>query len=140
MNKAGIPATRESHRLLRVDGKRPNGLILIPWREGCCQMRDVTVADTTAAFYRAATATLAKSVAESAAVLYKEMTYVELSSRNHFFPIAIESHGPLRYKGTSFLSDLGRHITISTSDTRETSCFFSKNLHFITKIQYCLRL
>ena len=99
MNRAGIPATREPHGLLRVDGKRPDGLTLVPWREGRCLVWDVTVADTTAASYMTATSTLAGSAAESASVR-KEAKYAELSNRFHFFPIAIESHGPISIKAT----------------------------------------
>jgi len=36
LSRAGIPATREPRGLLRSDGKRPDGLTLIPWREGRC--------------------------------------------------------------------------------------------------------
>ena len=51
---------------------------------------------------------------------------IGLSYRSHFFSIAIESHGPLSNKATSFLSDLGRYITTSTSDDRKTSLFFQQ--------------
>ena len=47
------------------------------------------------------------------------MKYVEKSNTYHFFPIALELRGPLSNKVTSLLSDLGRRITISTSDARE---------------------
>ena len=102
LNRAGIPATREPLGLLRVDGKRFDGLTLIPGREGRCLVWDVTVADTTAASYLAETSTKARSAAESAAIR-KEMKYVELSNTCHFFPIAIESHGPLSNKATFFI-------------------------------------
>ena len=125
LSRAGIPATREPHGLLRADGKRPDGLTLTPWREGRCLVWDVTVADTTSVSYLPATATAAGSAAESAAAR-KETKYIELSNRYHFFPIAIESHGPLSNKATSFLSDLGRRITVSTSDARETSFLFQR--------------
>ena len=49
LTTAKIPATREPAGLLRSDGKRPDGLTLIPWCEGRCLVWDVTVADTTAA-------------------------------------------------------------------------------------------
>ena len=62
-------------------------------------MRDVTVADTAAAYYLATTARLAGSAAEFAAVR-KEMKYVELSISYHFFHIIIESYGPLRNEAT----------------------------------------
>ena len=72
MNRAGIRTTREPHGLLRVDDKRPDGLTLIPWRKSNCLVWNVTVADTTATSYLAATVTVAGSAAESAAVR-KEM-------------------------------------------------------------------
>ena len=123
LNRTGILTTRESQELLRVDGKRPDGHTLIPRWEGRCLRWDVTVADTTAASYLAATATVAGSVAESTAVS-KEMKYLKLSNTYHFFPIAIESHGPLSNNASSFLSDLDRRITISPPDARETSFLF----------------
>ena len=104
MNRTGIPATREPNGLLREDGKHPESLTLIPWREGRCLVWVVIMADTTAASYLAST--VAGSAAKSAAVR-KEMKYIELYYSYHFFPIAIESHGPLSNKDTSFLLDLG---------------------------------
>ena len=40
--------------------------------------------------------------------------------------MAIESHGPLSNKTTSFLSDLGRRITVATSDARKISFLFNE--------------
>ena len=68
LTRAKIPATREPAGLLRSDGKRPDGLTLIPWREGRCLVWDVTVADTTAASYLPSTSISAGSAAELAAV------------------------------------------------------------------------
>jgi len=49
LSKAGFPAIKELHGLLGTDGKRPDGLTLIPWRDGRCITCDVTVTDTVAA-------------------------------------------------------------------------------------------
>ena len=38
----------EPHGLLLIDGKRPDALTLIPWREGRSTAWDVTVCDTVA--------------------------------------------------------------------------------------------
>ena len=100
LNRAGILATRKPHGHLRVNGKRSDGLTLISWRKGRFLVWDVTVADTTAASYLAATVT---SAAESATV---RKEYIESFNCYHFFSIAIESLGPLSNKATSFLSDL----------------------------------
>ena len=125
LTRAGIPATKEPHGLLRTDGKRPDGLTLIPWREGRCLVWDVTVADTTAASYRATTATVAGSAAEAAAAR-KIAKYAELSLSYEFVPIAIETLGSLGSKSLSFLSELGRRTTLVTSDLKETCHLFQK--------------
>jgi hypothetical protein len=125
LSRAGIPATREPNGLIRSDGKRPDGLTLLPWCEGRCLIWDVTVADTTASSYLPATSTTAGSAAESAAYR-KEAKYAELSSHYKFVPIAIESHGPINIKATEFLSDLGCRIAIATSDKRETSFLYQR--------------
>jgi hypothetical protein len=123
--RAGIPSTREPHGLLRTDGKRPDGITLTPWREGRCLIWDVTIANTTAASYLHDNASKAGSAAEFAATR-KESKYAELSNRYYFVPIAIESLGPLNSKATSFLSELGRRITIQTADRRETTYLFQR--------------
>jgi len=49
---ASIPATKESSGLMvRQDGKRPDGLTLIPWRGGKSPAWDVTVVSTLAQSY-----------------------------------------------------------------------------------------
>ena len=49
LSKAGFPAVKEPQVLLRTDGKPPDGLTLIQWRDGHCVTWDVTVTDTVAA-------------------------------------------------------------------------------------------
>jgi len=48
---AGIPATKEPHGLTRSDGKRPDGLTLVPWQRGKPLSWDVTVICTLADSY-----------------------------------------------------------------------------------------
>src|SRR6218665_967372 len=54
--KAGFPATREPVGLVRSDGKRPDGITLIPWEGGRFLAWDATVNDTLALSYRARSA------------------------------------------------------------------------------------
>jgi len=42
LRRADIPAAKEPAGLVLTDGKRPDGLTLIPWREGRCLSWDVT--------------------------------------------------------------------------------------------------
>ena len=59
LTKAGYPPVKEPPGLVRSDGKRPDGLTLIPWRAGRSLVWDATVADTLAASYLANTSTTA---------------------------------------------------------------------------------
>ena len=58
-------ATKEPQGLSRSDGERPDGFTLTPWREGCCLIWDITVANTTTISYLPTTALTAGSAAES---------------------------------------------------------------------------
>ena len=111
--------------LLRSDGKRPDGLTLIQWREGRCLVWDVTVADTTAASYLPSTSISAGSVVELAAVR-KLVKYAELAHRYGFVPIAVESHDTYSATATALLADLGRRLSAATSDAKETAHLFQR--------------
>jgi len=51
IRRADVPAVKEPSGLSRTDGKRPDGLTLVPWQSGRCLTWDVTVADTLAPSY-----------------------------------------------------------------------------------------
>lgn len=55
--------------LTRSDGRRPDGLTLIPWREGRSTNWDMTVTDTVAALLRSMSLVCTTSVAEAAVQL-----------------------------------------------------------------------
>jgi len=67
LGSAGIPATKEPSGLVRQDGKRPDGLILISWQGGKSLAWDVTVVSTLAQSYVDRAATGVGMVAELAA-------------------------------------------------------------------------
>jgi len=73
---AGIPAVKEPSELERQDGKRPDGLILIPWQDGRSLVWDVTVVSPLAASYVDRAATDAGKVAHMAASRKKELLSV----------------------------------------------------------------
>ena len=64
---AGIPASKEPAGLCTRDGKRPDGLSLIPWQNGKPLAWDVTVMATLAESYVEAAARESGAVAEQAA-------------------------------------------------------------------------
>jgi len=67
INSAGIPAIIEPSDLRRQDGKRPDGLTLIPRHGGKSLVWDVTVVSTLAQFCVDRAATGVGAVAEIAA-------------------------------------------------------------------------
>lgn len=51
LRRVDVPAVKEPSGLIRSDGKRPDGLTLIPWQGGSCLCWDVTVTDSLASSY-----------------------------------------------------------------------------------------
>ena len=124
--QAGLPSTKEPARLLRTDGKRPDGLTNVPWQTGKSAVWDVTVADTLADSYLASTLMTAAAAAQLAATR-KETKYVDLSTTHHFVPLAYESMGPIGSKDTIFFfKELGRHLTLATDNPLETAHLFQR--------------
>jgi hypothetical protein len=90
LRRADVPAAKEPARLMRTDGKRPDGLTLIPWQGGRSLTWDVTVVDTFAASYLAANS-IAAGAASATAVARKSVKYASLASTYIFIPIALET-------------------------------------------------
>ena len=64
--RAGVSSMKESHGLLRDNGKRPNGLTLLPWQSGRCATWDETVVDSLGTAYLQHNAIAGASAAEIA--------------------------------------------------------------------------
>jgi len=125
ISAAGVPITKEPVGLTRLDGKRPDGLTLIPWQGGKSLTWDVTVVSTLADSYLHSTSRSAGSAAEAASVR-KESKYSTLPSDLIFQPIAMETHGPLNASALNFLSEVGRRLSSVSGDSRETSFLFQR--------------
>jgi len=121
LTRAGFPAVKEPNGLTRSDGKRPD----VPWREGRCATWDVTVTNTVATSYLAMSSVSATSAAEAAATR-KNTKYAEISRTHLFFPLAIEIMGPINQVGQDFISELGRRISSTTDDPRETAFLYQR--------------
>jgi hypothetical protein len=90
--RADIPAVKELKGLVKIDGKRPDGLTLVPWLSGRCAIWDVTVVDTLAAYVPQSAINAAS--AAKVATDRKIAKYGALNQSHHFFPVAIETLGP----------------------------------------------
>ena len=102
LERASIPSCREPRNFLRDSELRPDGLTLIPWKEGKCLIWDVTVADTYAATYVSETSVKAGEVAARLAA-YKRDKYEEITHTHLFCPIAVETMGPVEDEGRDLL-------------------------------------
>ena len=96
-----MPAVKELIGLVRSDGKRPDGLMQIPWQVGKCMTWDVTVTDTLAESYLQATLSSGGGAAEGAANR-KELKYQALARIHTFIPLAFETFGPINSNAFSF--------------------------------------
>ena len=99
------------------DGKRPDGVTLLPWTKGKPLAWDVSVPDTYADSHLADTATTAGAAADKAAS-NKEAKYRQLANSHIFVPVAIETWNN---RAVKLVQELHRRMTGVTEDTRETT-------------------
>jgi len=116
---------KEPHGLVRDDGKRPDGLTLLPWNSGRSATWDVTVVDTLGSAYLQQSAVTSASAAETAAAR-KTTKYSSLSGTHDFFPVAMETLGSMSVSAQEFLAQIGRRLTDATTDPRETTFLFQR--------------
>jgi hypothetical protein len=122
---AGVPTMKEPSGLAHSDGRRPDGLTLIPWQNGKALTWDVTVATTLADSYLNASASSAGAAAEIAATR-KMVKYADLPASYVFQPIALETLGPINTSAVEFLADLGRKICVVSGEDRAGHFLFQR--------------
>ena len=98
---------------------------MVPWSEGRCLAWDATVADSLADSNLNRTVHTAGAAAEFAAES-KVRKYADLSRSLFFFPVAVETLGPLCASGAEFVTELGRRVASNSGDPRETSFLFQR--------------
>ena len=116
---------KEPTGLSRSDGRRPDGLSLVPWQTGKPITWDVTVANTLAASYVSASSGAGGAAAELAAT-NKIAKYADLPASYIFQPIALETLGPINRSAVEFLTELGRRISIASGEEREGMFLFQR--------------
>ena len=103
---AKIPSQLEPAGLLRSDGKRPDGMTIVPWSCGQLLVWDATCPDTLATSYRGQATTAAGKVA-AAAEDRKTKKYSNLDQAYLFMPVAIETFGTFGPRSLAFIKELG---------------------------------
>ena len=122
---AGVPSSLEPSGLSRLDGKRPDGVTLIPWAQGRPSVWNATVPDALAPSYSQIVISGPRAVAAQAE-LKKLSKYSSLPPSVCFVPVAIESLGTFGPRTVSFLHDLGRRITLYSGDRRASEYLFQR--------------
>jgi hypothetical protein len=117
---ARIPSVLEPSGIYRSDGKRPDGMTLIPWSQGRSLLWDFTCPDTLAPSHLASTC-ISAGAAASKAERQKEIKYNELSSTYIFQPIAVETLGAWSNNSLKFIRKLGSKLTEHSGEKRATS-------------------
>ena len=99
-SSADIPNILQPPGISRDDGKRPDGMTIIPWSHGKSLLWDVTVRDTLAPSYVSESSKKARSIAERAE-RYKHNHYRKLKENYLFTPLAFESLWALKQRNLS---------------------------------------
>ncbi|KAI5631248.1 hypothetical protein NE865_16035 [Phthorimaea operculella] len=117
---ANIPNVLEPPGLSRMDGKRPDGLTMVPWKKGKCLLWDATCVSTFAASHLGRTTRAAGAAAELAAVRKREK-YSALEQRYLFVPFAVETTGCWGSEAKAFVKDIGCRLRERGCDPRSGS-------------------
>jgi hypothetical protein len=136
LTKAGIPVQKEPLGLVRTDGKRPDGVTLLPWLSGKCLTWDVTVVNSVASSYISLSQRQPAGVAEAAAAR-KTSKYSVLEHSYIFQSVAFETLGPLNASAIDFINSVGRRLRDISNDSREPSFCFNVYLCMFNALIPC---
>lgn len=118
LTAAEVPCRLEPRGLARDDGKRPDGVTTMPWKDGRCLLWDVTCPDTLAASYLDKAVT-GPGVIATDAETKKRQKYSSINTSIYIFqPIAIETLGAFGNNAIEFICELGQRLQIVSKDTR----------------------
>ncbi|XP_037026722.1 uncharacterized protein LOC119067714 [Bradysia coprophila] len=124
-SSAGFPNIIQPPGISRDDGKRPDGVTLIPWSHGRLILWDVTVRDTLAPSYVNESSKKAGAIADNAE-RHKHNHY-QLLKENYFFtPIAFESLGSMGPETRIFIKKLGSLMRRASGESRSMDYLLQK--------------
>lgn len=118
LNSINVPSTLEPPGLCRNDGKRPDGLTLVPWSRGQHLVWDATCWDTLADSHVRLSSKQARQTAELASK-YKHNKYSELKANNYIInAFAVETMGSWSTDALKFVNKIGTILNEVSGDTR----------------------
>ena len=101
---AKVPSRLEPNGLFRSDGKHPDGLSVVPWKERKPLIWDATCPDTFAVSHVGSASKTSGIVAEQAKES-KCLKYSSLRSSYHFVPVGIDTSEVFGPQAAAFLHD-----------------------------------
>lgn len=117
LSAAKIPSRLEPAGVYRSDGKRPDGITMVPWEYGKLLVWDATCADTFAPSYLASATSEAGAVAAMAEER-KKVKYANMDPSHCFQPVAVETSGAFGPETLAFVKELGRRVSQVTGEGR----------------------
>ncbi|XP_063547387.1 uncharacterized protein LOC134754868 [Cydia strobilella] len=114
---AKVPAVLEPSGLARDDGKRPDGMTMVPWSMGRPLIWDATCVDTLAPSHVLSTSATA-GVAASSAESLKRRKYAVLGSSYIFAAFGVETMGPWGPSARRLYKDLATRLIEASGDQR----------------------
>ena len=127
---AGFPNTKEPTGLIKGEGKRPDGMTLVPWRQGRPLAWDATISTPLASSYVHLSAKNAGASAE-AAEIKKTAKYAHLAPGIAFQALALDSLGGASNSTKRFIDEIGHKLSGVTFDPTETA-------HLWQQISICI--
>ena len=124
-SSAGFPNVLQPPGISRDDGKRPDGMTLIPWSRGKSLLWDVTIRDTLARSYLSISSSAAGAAADQAE-RKKHNHYKKLKENYLFQPIAFESLGSCGPETKAFLATLGKLMKKASGENRSLDYLLQK--------------
>jgi hypothetical protein len=108
------------------DGKRPDGMTLVPWIKGQPLVWDVTVVDTLADSYVLKSSEASGSAAEMACKR-KHSKYSSIISSNYVFKgLAFETLGPWCKEAIDFINVIGNRLIAESGDSKSKKFLFER--------------
>lgn len=116
LTSLNVPAILEPQGVCRLDGKRADGLTIMPFIKGKSLLWDATCTDTLCPSNLPSTLRQAGSAAEKA-VIRKKNLYRHMSSNYHFVVFATETLGPWCKEGKDLIELIGSMLNKLTGDS-----------------------
>jgi hypothetical protein len=121
-----VNSTLEPNGLSRDDGKRPNGMTLVPWIKGQTLIWDVTIVDALADSYVLKTSEVSCFAAEMACKR-KHSKYSSIISSNYIFKgLSFETLGPWCKEAIDFINVIGKRLIAESGDSKSNKFLFER--------------